>query len=587
MILASLVLLAYYPSVLAGFSSIDDSTLYKFLEHMDGWSLRGLFIPSVSGGGYYRPFIGLSYFFDKYILGLYPGLMHIENILLHLMNAVLVYFLALHITRTISPDKSNNSLLPLAAAILFGLHPINSESVNWISGRTDLLAGFFVLSSALLLLNFRESRWKGHIVLSMVAFFCGVISKESAAAFLPGYLLLMNAGHKTFNGTVLLGKHSYRQHPAVNITVYLSAFIVLLAFFFLRSAAFTSNSNRIGMTISSISSDWLHSMFVVLRAFGFYMKKLIMPGPLNLAIMEVDPLYEILAVPLVALCGYIAIQRTTISALFMTGILLTLPAYLIVFGQIAWTPYAERYLYISSAFIVIAAVIYFGSILMSRSVRGTTVACSIVIGIVFAMTLSRSMVWKDDFLLVKDTVDKSPRSRDMRVVYASMLIGRGEYDEALEQLREGSAMPLIGVYDERYDTNRAFIMAKQGRIDESIDLYNHVLEKTNKQSVNALQELASLYEFKRDESSDKFERQAFGDKVLSYNTDLYNLTHDPYLLYKVGNDALSLGHNQKAIKYYQQAFDNMHPDEPYRAIVIKRISRLVANAKHEHSKNNK
>lgn len=582
-----MVLLAYYPSVLAGASSVDDSTLLKYLEHMTGWSLRGLFFPAVGGGGYYRPFIGLSFFFDKYVLGLFPGLMHIENVLFHLMNTVLVYFLTLQVIKIISLAESSNSLLPFVAALLFGLHPINSESVNWISGRTDLLAGVFVFSSALCLLNYKESRKKSYIVLSTLTFLCGVLTKESASAFLPGYLLLMSTGHNENTGTLPLNKPAARHNPAGNTAVFISAMFVILAFFFLRSAAFTSNSNRIGMTISVISSDWIQSMLVVLRAFGFYMKKILIPYPLNLAIMEVDPLYEILAVPLVALSIYVVLRRTIISAFFMTGIFLILPAYLIAFGQIAWTPYAERYVYLSSAFITISGVIFMGRMPAIRRGIFPKVILIVIVGTMYVMTLSRSMVWLNDFNLVKDTVEKSSQARDIKTVYASMLIKRGDYELALKQLQQASALRRIDVYDERIDLNLAFIGAKQGKIDEAIDLYKHVLQKTNRQSIVALQNLAILFDMKKDLTRKASDRRVYEDLVMSYNLEVYNLNQDAFLLYKIGNDAASLGQYQKAITLFQKVVDSPHSEDPYKGIAIKRIATLTAYEQNEHVKNDK
>ncbi len=583
LLLITVVLAVYYPAVLAGVSKIDDYSLFTRLEQSSGWNLWSVFFPSHGGGGYYRPLVDISFRIDKYLLGLQPGLMHLENILIHITNAVLVYMLTLHL---VSSSDRSKSPFPLMTALLFGLHPVNSESVNWISGRFDLLAGAFVLLSALFLLRYKEHNSKKHLAVSLGAFFCAVLSKETALAFLPGAFFLISSHDQEDRTGCQEMKSSRWNLRSKNNLVMVGVMAVVFMFFIFRSAAFTSNSSRIGMTIRFITVDWIHSMFVCLRALGFYMKKLVMPVPLNLAIMEVDPLYQILAVPLVALCGYIALRRTTISAFFITGIFLTVPAYLLAFGQIAWTPYAERYIYISSAFIITAAGMYMGRRLMGLSIMGMTVAFSVIVGVMFATTLSRSIVWQNDFLLVKDTVDKSPHSRAMRSVYASMLIGRGEYDEALVQLKEGSSFPLIGVYDETYDTKRAFIAAKQGRIDESIALYTSVLEK-KRHSIEALRKLASLYEFKKDESSDAHERHKFGENALSYNIKLYDLTHDPYLLFKIGNDAASLGQSQKALSFYRKTFDSMRPEDPNKLRVRKQITRFAANEKHERIKNNK
>src|SRR5690242_10177233 len=74
--------------------------------------------------------------------------MHLENVLFHLLNVLLLFAVA----RRYAPEQEGRPpLLALTAALLFALHPINAEAVNWISGRSDLIACFFVLLSAFLL----------------------------------------------------------------------------------------------------------------------------------------------------------------------------------------------------------------------------------------------------------------------------------------------------------------------------------------------------------------------------------------------------------------------------------------------------
>jgi tetratricopeptide (TPR) repeat protein len=197
------------------------------------------------------------------------------------------------------------------------------------------------------------------------------------------------------------------------------------------------------------------------------------------------------------------------------------------------------------------------------------------------------MVWQNDFDLVKDTVDKSPHSRDMRVVYGSMLAERGEYDQALTELQHGSAISLIGAYDERLDLNRAFIAYRQGRIDEAIDIYDVILQKTNRRSIAALRNLVRLFEALQDDTLQEHKKRLLNEKILSYNEELYKLTRDPHLSYRIGNDAASLSQYQKALRFYRQAYDGMSPEDPYRPIALKRISRLPIYEHDEQSTDSK
>ena len=228
LLIAVVVLAVYSPAVLAGFSKYDDAALAESYRGVRGWDIRAYFIPSSGEGFYYRPLIGISFLLDKYFLGLNPGLMHLENILIHLVNALLVYFLTSQIT--LAEDKTEQTYLPLLAGLLFGLHPINTESVNWISGRTDLLAGMFILMSVLCLLKYKELRKKKYVLLFFIVFTGAALVKETALAFLPGAILIASAAHKrsdSMNGENATPQD--RPQSSVNlITVLVGVLVVLL-----------------------------------------------------------------------------------------------------------------------------------------------------------------------------------------------------------------------------------------------------------------------------------------------------------------------------------------------------------------------
>jgi len=83
----------------------------------------------------YRPFQSLTYFFDYSFWGDNPLGCHITNVLIHCLNCILVYKIIIWIL--------GDSLIGLFAALLFGLHPIQSEAVAVMSYRVDLIATFF------------------------------------------------------------------------------------------------------------------------------------------------------------------------------------------------------------------------------------------------------------------------------------------------------------------------------------------------------------------------------------------------------------------------------------------------------------
>src|SRR6056297_3226097 len=86
------VLGLYYPGLFAGFSSTDDLKMVTWIENEPFASAWDLFRPG--GGFYYRPLLLLTFFVDNQLWGMQPGFMHLENMLLHGTNAVMVFFIA-------------------------------------------------------------------------------------------------------------------------------------------------------------------------------------------------------------------------------------------------------------------------------------------------------------------------------------------------------------------------------------------------------------------------------------------------------------------------------------------------------------
>ncbi len=106
--------------------------------------IKNLFTKDLAFGtqfsNFYRPLQSLSFELDYYLWGLNPFGFHLTNLLLHIACALLVYFLfALIFPHLLS--------IPLITALLFLVHPIQTEAVTYISGRADPLVSLFILLS--------------------------------------------------------------------------------------------------------------------------------------------------------------------------------------------------------------------------------------------------------------------------------------------------------------------------------------------------------------------------------------------------------------------------------------------------------
>ena len=166
-----------YWNSLAGEFVFDDTSIIQSnpqIQRLDGDHLRHIFgshyWQTVAGqGGLYRPLTVLSYAANYAAGGLDPWGYHFVNVLVHALNAVLVWL--------VIRELFGEGTFAFWSGLLFALHPIRTEAVAYVVGRAESLAALWFLAAWWLYL--RERRW-----LAAGAFALAMLSKESAFAFL-------------------------------------------------------------------------------------------------------------------------------------------------------------------------------------------------------------------------------------------------------------------------------------------------------------------------------------------------------------------------------------------------------------------
>ncbi len=273
-LLAAIVLGVYYTALSAGINSVDDSHIIAAYGMGAGKGLAEIFRPA--GNYYYRPLIELSYYLDNLLWGMDARSMHLENILFHLLNTVIVFLIARQVA---GAWAVKSPWFPLASALLFAVHPINTESVAWIAGRTDPLASIFIFAAIWCLLQCLIEDRLLYLWPALFLFVLGLLTKEIALCFLPVALLLAVCwpGPVRVRPTVL----------CVLTGIAVGTFLLVLAFVtFSRSFSVTA-------LLSSNTGGVSAALQAAFTALGFYLKKLVFPLPLNFAIDTVSNLYLI------------------------------------------------------------------------------------------------------------------------------------------------------------------------------------------------------------------------------------------------------------------------------------------------------
>jgi hypothetical protein len=167
-------LIAFSPNLNSYFLSDDFVQIGKVLhgDYSVAWGQEH--------GGFFRPLFICSYLLDSNIWGTRPFGYHLTNVILHSLNAFLVFKLAAGLLKPQHIEPRRKRIAALVAAVLFLLHPSHAEAVVWISGRADLLATLFVLLALLTYLVFEERKREWYLGASLGLFAMALLAKESA-----------------------------------------------------------------------------------------------------------------------------------------------------------------------------------------------------------------------------------------------------------------------------------------------------------------------------------------------------------------------------------------------------------------------
>jgi hypothetical protein len=205
----------YHKTVNAFFVS-DDFEYLSLFRTSHGLSFDSLF-GFMKGSGLIRPVALASKWLGYILWGFDPRGYHLMNLLLHAANSFLVFLILYSLRR--------KYILSAFGALLFAVYPVHQEAVAWISGRADLLCGFFsLLALYLYLLSRKESaRQSAYASLSLVAFLLALGSKEIAIT-LPLAIILLDC----------LVPHEGKRWRLRKMKFYVPYFVMLAGYIALR-----------------------------------------------------------------------------------------------------------------------------------------------------------------------------------------------------------------------------------------------------------------------------------------------------------------------------------------------------------------
>ncbi|MGB9234153.1 MAG: tetratricopeptide repeat protein [Terriglobales bacterium] len=185
-LLASVTIALYSPVSGYLFVHWDDDTYVTANPHIQNglaWSTIKWAFTSTETAAYWHPLTWLSHALDYQLFALNPAGHHLDSVLIHALNAVLLFLLLAWVTKRVGPS--------LLVAALFALHPINVESVAWVAERKNVLSTlFFFLAIAAYAWYVQKPGWRRYLLVAGL-FAAGLMAKPMVIT-LPFVLLLLD-----------------------------------------------------------------------------------------------------------------------------------------------------------------------------------------------------------------------------------------------------------------------------------------------------------------------------------------------------------------------------------------------------------
>ncbi len=366
--------------------------------------------------GYYRPLITLSYMTDYALWGLNPAGFRLTNILFHAACSVLVYLLALRLLGGRTPAA-------FAAGLLFAAHPIHTESVTWIAGRTDVICAFFMLSSLYAFLA--GSSWKSRL-LSQVLFALALLAKEMALA-LPFIVWLC--------ARLVAGRPR-------NVATRTAAPYLLIAGAYLL---WRSLAAHVAYSPARFGGDGIYVLSLA-KTFWLYVYKLLWPVPLTAYIQNpnvLDPFDQLSLVALLLTLMFVLVlwqlygRRTQLLFVLGAFLLSLLPLANIVRISAPFDmgfPMAERFLYLPSAFFLMAAAwLLVDLVPFPRAVIVLVLLVAAADGVRAAI---RNADWQDERVFFERALKQAPDAPLLHASLGRVYARDGQYARAVAEMEE-------------------------------------------------------------------------------------------------------------------------------------------------------
>lgn len=408
-------LLVFFILILATFATYIKSFGYEFVyddfiivvtnKQIHSLSLYNIFKIFSSMNANYLPTRVFSYAVDYHFWGYNPGGLRLTNFFFHSLNSILGFLAFMKVSA--ASGISSKKFLPFAAAsaIIFAIHPLQVESVVWVSGRKDLLSLFFVLSAFHF---FWATRTRTLIsnsrFLILMALFLLAVTSKASAIYLPVFLIAVDM--------VFFWKQSSKEYRRQMLTEH--TFLLITALIVAYVDISGSVNAEIVSSLSGNSGAFSH-ILTIMQVPWLYIGMFFYPINLN-AEYHISVIYSIAKT--VALFGG--------AAVILASLILSFKRRKDIFFSILWFfialfpvsqifpiehIVADRYFYHSM--VPLCYIIGAGFLELSKRVRPAAITMVILVPVLLiSVTLKQCEFWQNEYTLWNRVLQyhESPRA---------------------------------------------------------------------------------------------------------------------------------------------------------------------------------
>ncbi len=416
------------------------------------------------------PVTWLSHLLDVSLFGMDPGMHHLVNLLLHLLNTTLVFLLFRRMT-----GQSRESWL---VAALFGIHPLHVESVAWITERKDVLSTLFWLLATDAYV--RYGRTPDGRPWYFAALLCAALALMSKAmpVTLPFALLLLDFWPLGRFGQVPVRRLLLEKVPFLALS--LGAVAVTLAV----------QANDGALTPMASFPLWARAGYAV-QAYAGYLRKTVWPS--GLAVYYPNPMKDVPAWKSVA-ASFLLLVLTVPAILqrrrrpwFTFGWFWFLGTLVPVIGLVhaGTLTMSDRYTYVPliGLFVVVAWGLREATDRLELSRRETNAAVAACLGAIVIAARVQAGYWSDSVALFQHVIEVAGDSHVARLNLGGALSAKGRDSEALPHYLR--ALELRPGWTEA-EHAATVTLARLGRLDEAERLFGRTLVKAMKDPESAV-----------------------------------------------------------------------------------------------------